>query len=176
MRLRIPELEHGAEIHRTRNLGAGFLAHQIGKTPGQFALIRLRKCAVQHVGYDETKNVAPPEIAAADSWNRGCRPTAPECVTSTHVQAFPCRQIRSRSCLRARSGPSPCGSSTIVNSSAPAHRHGRRRELPRRVRPRRWEEMIPWKPRLPTMFSNGTMPTWLNRLSVELSRLSPIMK
>ena len=29
---------------------------------------------------------------------------------------------------------------------------------------------------LPTMFSNGTMPTWLKRLSVELSRLSPIMK
>src|SRR6185503_3251561 len=57
MGLGISELEHRAEVHRTSHLRAGFLAHQIGKTPRQFPLIRLRKGAVQHVGYDETKNV-----------------------------------------------------------------------------------------------------------------------
>ena len=62
MRLRTAELEHGPEVHRTRNLGAGLFANQIGKASRQLALIRLREGAVQHVGYHQTKNVIAKEF------------------------------------------------------------------------------------------------------------------
>jgi hypothetical protein len=51
----VPEFEHGAEIHRACNLGAGFPA--LDRQDADTRPLRLRKCAVQHIGYDETKNV-----------------------------------------------------------------------------------------------------------------------
>ena len=40
-----------------RDLGAGFLAHQIGKPSRQLALVSLRIGPVQHVGYDKAEHV-----------------------------------------------------------------------------------------------------------------------
>src|SRR5262245_38310102 len=62
MRLGTAELEHGSEVHRTRNLGTGFLANKVGQASGQLAFIRLREGAVQHVGYHEAKNVVAEEF------------------------------------------------------------------------------------------------------------------
>ena len=39
-----------------RNLGAALLAHEIGETARQFALVGVRKRRVQHVGDDEAEH------------------------------------------------------------------------------------------------------------------------
>ena len=54
---RCPEPERGTKIDRARDLGAGFLAHQIGKPSRQLALLRLRKRREQHVGDREPEHV-----------------------------------------------------------------------------------------------------------------------
>ncbi len=64
VRFRIAELERGPEIHRARNLRAGFLAHQIGQPARQFALVRLRKGAIEHVGNDQAEHMVAEKFQA----------------------------------------------------------------------------------------------------------------
>src|SRR5262245_61507511 len=62
VRLRIAELQRRTEIHCPRNLGAGFLAHQIGQTPRELSLVRSWKSAIEHVRDDKAKNVIAEEF------------------------------------------------------------------------------------------------------------------
>src|SRR5262245_33151023 len=62
MRLGTAELEHGPEVHGTRNLGAGLLANQIGQASRQLPFVRLREGAIEHVGYHQAKNVIAEEF------------------------------------------------------------------------------------------------------------------
>ena len=60
--LRGAEPQRRAEIDRARDVGAGFLAHQIGEPARQFALVGLGKGAKQHVGDDKPEHVVAEEF------------------------------------------------------------------------------------------------------------------
>ena len=72
------EPDRRAEVDRARDLGAGFLAHQIGQAARQLALVGARKGAKQHVGNDEAEHVVAKKLetlvaadAAARALERG---------------------------------------------------------------------------------------------------------
>ena len=52
------------EIDRARDLGAGFLAHQIGEPARQLAFVGFRKGAEQHVGNDQTEHMIAEKLQA----------------------------------------------------------------------------------------------------------------
>ena len=62
MRFRIAELERGAEIHARADIGAGFLAHQIGEPARQLAFVRLREGAIEHVGNHQAQHMIAEEF------------------------------------------------------------------------------------------------------------------
>ena len=175
MRFRIAELERGTEIHRPAHLGAGFLAHQIGQPARQFAFVRLGKGAIEHVGNHQAENVVAEEfqplIAAAailrparQRRNVGERAFEQRLVGEFIADPF----LERSSVLRL------AAHLMIVNSLLQRTETGQRQNSQARSPSYTEKKMIC---ALPMMFSNGTMPTgWANRLSVELSRLSPIMK
>ena len=58
------EPDRGAEIDAARHLGTGFLAHEIGESARQLALVGLGEGAEQHVGDDEAEHVIAEEFEA----------------------------------------------------------------------------------------------------------------
>ena len=53
----LPSLSTGPKIHVAGDVGAGFLAHQIGEPARQFAFVGLGEGAVEHVGDDQPEHV-----------------------------------------------------------------------------------------------------------------------
>ena len=47
----------GPKIHGSGDIGAGFLAHQVGEPAREFSFIGLRKGAIEHVGNHQTEHV-----------------------------------------------------------------------------------------------------------------------
>ncbi len=158
MRSRRAELDApGPDPSSLADLGAGFLAHQIGEPPRQLALVGLRKGAIEHVGDRPGRARGRREIRAADSWRpRFCGlPTSAEMCVSAPLQQRLVGESCSRSALRARRGLRPSAAHlTIVNSRFQRTVERPAPELPGRVRLRQTEKKMICA--LPTMFSNGT--------------------
>jgi hypothetical protein len=56
------ELDVIDQPKRLRDVGAAFLAHEIGKPLRQFAFVGMREGAIQHVGYDQPEHVIAEEF------------------------------------------------------------------------------------------------------------------
>src|SRR4029450_10813087 len=172
MRFRVAELQCRPEIHRARDFGAGLLAHQVGQAPRELSFIGPREGAIEHVGDDEAKHVIAEEFEpliarrALASGQRGN-------MSERSFEQVLIGKLVADPAFERRPVPGLAAHLTIVNSLLQRTDTGQRQNCQARSPSYTEKKMIC---ALPTMFSNGTMPTWLNRLSVELSRLSPIMK
>ena len=60
----LAELDVVDQAERFRDVGAAFLAHEIGQTFRQFALVGIRKRAIQHVGHDQPEHVVAEKFEA----------------------------------------------------------------------------------------------------------------
>ena len=58
------ELDVVEQSERFGDVGAALLAHEIGQALGQFALVGLRKGAIQHVGDDQPEHMVAEEFQA----------------------------------------------------------------------------------------------------------------
>src|SRR5579871_293796 len=58
------ELDVIEQVERLGHLGTAFLAYEIGETFGQFALVGVRKRAIEHIGDDQPEHVIAEEFQA----------------------------------------------------------------------------------------------------------------
>ena len=174
MGFRIAEPQFGAEVHVFRDRGAGFLAHQIGQPLRQFAFVGLGEVAIQHVGNDETEHVVAEKLEPLIARDPVLRP-------ARQRRDMGERPLEQRLVGKAVANPrfepravfDLAAHRTIENSLFQRTETGQRQNC-QACSPSLTEKKMICA--LPTKFSNGTKPTDEKRLSVELSRLSPIMK
>jgi hypothetical protein len=72
------ELDGLIQSERFRNIGAGLTPHQISESFGQFALVGLRKCPIEHVRDDQTEHMIAEKfepLIAVGAAARGLRRT-----------------------------------------------------------------------------------------------------
>src|SRR5438552_3481234 len=203
------ELDVVEQPERFRDVGAAFLAHEIGEPFRQFALVGPWIGAIQHVGDDQPEHVIAEEFqpliavgamagrrlqggdmgkggrqqrgvrkfVADASLDRGSGRLGPGLAALLFRRSdaggfgLLARLARGR-CVR--NGRCFVDHRTIVNRRFQRTAVGQRQNI-QACSPSAMEKKIICA--RPTMFSNGTYPTAdSTRLSVELSRLSPIMK
>src|SRR5262249_16062904 len=168
------EPDGGAEIDLARHLGAGLLADEVGEPARQFAFVGFDERAKQHLGNNQTEDVIAEKlealIAARPALAAQCRNMGERALEQRLIGKFitdPCLKF-------APAGCRPSAHLTIVNSRLQRTDHGQL-QMCQAGSPSPMEKKMICA--LPTRFSNGTYPTAdSTRLSVELSRLSPIMK
>ena len=140
IRFRIAEPERGAEIDRARDVGAGLAPHQVGEPARQLALVALRERAIAACPRPRGRARGRREIRAAGSCRRAPASAKPPRCASARARGSPCRQTRSRSCLRAPRGDFALRlieRSRTTGSSARPTASARTSRRPRLRRPRR---------------------------------------
>src|SRR5690348_14576017 len=172
MRFGVAELERRTEIHRSRDFGASLLAHKIGKSARELAFIGLWKSAVEHIGDHEAQHMIAKKFEPLIAGGPISSGEGGNMRQGALKQILVGKFVADRAFERC-SVLGLAAHLTIVKSLLQRTDTGQRQNCQARS-PSYTEKKMIWA--LPTIFSNGTIPTWLNRLSVELSRLSPIMK